>query len=328
MAAQLIKIAGRSYEILCDPNEEPYLTRAAQVLDDEATQIIASQPQIGEARMMMMAGLVVADKFENAHLDLEKLKKQSSNQPELDLARTRGEEARLTILKLERERDALKGQVKELSAQAQDARTKLLDKDNNDADLQSLSEKNKEMTTSLEAALAAQQKISGERDALSQTVEELSKKQSEIQEELDGAKSTLLLLQEASKKKDEIAREERETLERTQKALRRAEDERNLLKAEIHAAALKNAETPLQSSKEESLRSEESLGSETPSDLSDRHELNIVRSGSSDHDAEETSRELRKQMREAELTTEKLEAAKRTIDRMVAATENLVKKLD
>ncbi len=57
-----IHIGGRSFEVACQEGEQHFLTSAAKMLDDEA-QVLASQiGHIPEARMLLMAGLMLADK--------------------------------------------------------------------------------------------------------------------------------------------------------------------------------------------------------------------------------------------------------------------------
>lgn len=57
-----IQIGGRGFEVSCQAGEEEYLHSAAAMLDDEA-QILSDQiGRMPEARMLLMAGLMLADK--------------------------------------------------------------------------------------------------------------------------------------------------------------------------------------------------------------------------------------------------------------------------
>lgn len=57
-----IKIGGRAFEVSCQAGEEQYLHSAAAMLDDEA-QVLSDQiGRMPEARMLLMAGLMLADK--------------------------------------------------------------------------------------------------------------------------------------------------------------------------------------------------------------------------------------------------------------------------
>lgn len=57
-----VTIGGRAFEVACQPGEEPYLRAAAAMLDAEATALSAQIGRVPEARMLLMAGLMLADK--------------------------------------------------------------------------------------------------------------------------------------------------------------------------------------------------------------------------------------------------------------------------
>ncbi|MBC7133894.1 MAG: cell division protein ZapA [Roseovarius sp.] len=57
-----IEIGGRAFEVACAPGEESYLMSAAAMLDEEARELAAQIGRIPEARMLLMAGLMLADK--------------------------------------------------------------------------------------------------------------------------------------------------------------------------------------------------------------------------------------------------------------------------
>ena len=57
-----IHIGGRAFEVSCQEGEESSLQSAAKMLDDEA-QVLSDQiGRMPEARMLLMAGLMLADK--------------------------------------------------------------------------------------------------------------------------------------------------------------------------------------------------------------------------------------------------------------------------
>ena len=57
-----IQIGGRGFDVSCQEGEESYLHTAAKMLDDEA-QVLSDQiGRMPEARMLLMAGLLLADK--------------------------------------------------------------------------------------------------------------------------------------------------------------------------------------------------------------------------------------------------------------------------
>ncbi|MCV6586563.1 MAG: cell division protein ZapA [Marinibacterium sp.] len=62
MPEVMIEIGGRKFEVACQEGEESYLQAAAGMLDDEA-QVLSDQiGRMPEGRMLLMAGLMLADK--------------------------------------------------------------------------------------------------------------------------------------------------------------------------------------------------------------------------------------------------------------------------
>jgi len=57
-----IDIGGRTFEVSCQDGEEHYLQAAARMLDEEASVLTAQIGRLPEARMLLMAGLMLADK--------------------------------------------------------------------------------------------------------------------------------------------------------------------------------------------------------------------------------------------------------------------------
>ena len=57
-----IEIGGRSFEVACQEGEEHYLFSAAKMLDTEAGSLVEQIGRLPEARMLLMAGLMLADK--------------------------------------------------------------------------------------------------------------------------------------------------------------------------------------------------------------------------------------------------------------------------
>jgi cell division protein ZapA len=57
-----ISIGGREFEVACQLGEEHFLKSAAQLLDNEATVLSSQIGRLPEARMLLMSGLMLADK--------------------------------------------------------------------------------------------------------------------------------------------------------------------------------------------------------------------------------------------------------------------------
>lgn len=77
-----ISIGGRSFEVACQTGEEKYLQAAAKLLDGEASLLSNQIGRMPEARMLLMAGLMLADKtagleerLESAEQELVALRK-------------------------------------------------------------------------------------------------------------------------------------------------------------------------------------------------------------------------------------------------------------
>ena len=57
-----ITIGGRQFEVACQDGEESFLKAAAEVLDGEARLLTDQVGRLAENRMLLMAGLMLADK--------------------------------------------------------------------------------------------------------------------------------------------------------------------------------------------------------------------------------------------------------------------------
>ncbi len=57
-----ILIGGRSFQVACQQGEEHFLKSAASLLDTEAQALAGALGRVPEVRMLLMAGLMLADK--------------------------------------------------------------------------------------------------------------------------------------------------------------------------------------------------------------------------------------------------------------------------
>ena len=62
MSQVTIQICGRSFDVFCQDGEESYLKTAAAMLYQEAQKLESSGARITESRMLLMAGLLLADR--------------------------------------------------------------------------------------------------------------------------------------------------------------------------------------------------------------------------------------------------------------------------
>ena len=57
-----VTIGGRAFTVACQSGEEPYLTAAAKLLDEEASGLASQAGRMPESKMLLMAGLMLADR--------------------------------------------------------------------------------------------------------------------------------------------------------------------------------------------------------------------------------------------------------------------------
>jgi cell division protein ZapA len=57
-----ITVGGREFDVTCQDGEEHFLRVAAHMLDTEAAELVRQIGRMPESRMLLMAGLMLADK--------------------------------------------------------------------------------------------------------------------------------------------------------------------------------------------------------------------------------------------------------------------------
>ncbi|UZD92346.1 cell division protein ZapA [Cognatishimia activa] len=77
-----ITIGGRTFEVACQEGEQHFLQSAAKMLDDEARVLTSQIGRIPEARMLLMAGLMLADKSAGMDDKLRELEAKIAEQAE------------------------------------------------------------------------------------------------------------------------------------------------------------------------------------------------------------------------------------------------------
>ena len=83
-----VEIGGRTFEVACQDGEEHYLKAAARMLNEEASVLTAQIGRIPEPRMLLMAGLMLADKTAGIQDKLRVLEdKMAEKEAELDQLR-------------------------------------------------------------------------------------------------------------------------------------------------------------------------------------------------------------------------------------------------
>lgn len=89
-----VEIGERKFSVVCDEGEESHLLAAAQLLNDEATALKASIGRVPEARMLLMAGLMLSDKTIGLAWQLQAAEERVKQLEE----RLKGAEARVAVL--------------------------------------------------------------------------------------------------------------------------------------------------------------------------------------------------------------------------------------
>ncbi len=75
-----IEIGGRAFSVACQDGEESYLRSAAKMLDTEAAVVLGQIGRIPPERMLLMAGLMLADKTAALEDELRGLNDKIANQ--------------------------------------------------------------------------------------------------------------------------------------------------------------------------------------------------------------------------------------------------------
>jgi cell division protein ZapA len=83
MPEMTIEIGGRAFSVACQEGEESYLAAAAQLLDREAQVLVKAGGRLTQDRMLLMAGLMLADKSLSAEEELRTLDRRLADQKAL-----------------------------------------------------------------------------------------------------------------------------------------------------------------------------------------------------------------------------------------------------
>jgi len=78
-----ISIGGREFEVACQTGEEHYLKTAASFLDTEASVLNSQIGRMPESRMLLMSGLMLADKTAGLEDQLRALNEKLASQESL-----------------------------------------------------------------------------------------------------------------------------------------------------------------------------------------------------------------------------------------------------
>jgi cell division protein ZapA len=76
MAHVIVQVNGRPYTMQCEEGEEEHLRELAELLDSEVQRVKTNVGSVGDIRMLVMAGLMVADRLSEAIHKIQALEEQ------------------------------------------------------------------------------------------------------------------------------------------------------------------------------------------------------------------------------------------------------------
>jgi cell division protein ZapA len=82
MAQVSVTINGRVYDINCDDGQEEHVAGLAGYVDDRVADLARSMGQIGDARLLVMASLLISDELVEAAREIQGLKLRSEAEVE------------------------------------------------------------------------------------------------------------------------------------------------------------------------------------------------------------------------------------------------------
>jgi cell division protein ZapA len=83
MAQVDVTVNDRSYRLTCDPGQEDHLRELAAHVNDKVSALAESVGQVGEARLLLMAALLITEDYRGAAQRLE-----AQAQAVIDLAKS------------------------------------------------------------------------------------------------------------------------------------------------------------------------------------------------------------------------------------------------
>jgi cell division protein ZapA len=81
MAQVTIRINGYAYTVGCEDGQEPHLQAMAAEVENRINSIKALGGQSGEARLLVLAALLMADELHDLNITLDKLKSELARVP-------------------------------------------------------------------------------------------------------------------------------------------------------------------------------------------------------------------------------------------------------
>jgi cell division protein ZapA len=77
-----VTVNGRPYDIACDDGQEEHVRGLAAYLDERVADLVGDIGQVGDARLLVMASLLVADELVEAVREIEAMKTRTESETE------------------------------------------------------------------------------------------------------------------------------------------------------------------------------------------------------------------------------------------------------
>jgi len=117
MAQITVTINNRVYEIACDDGQEDHLARLGTYIDSKVTELSASIGQVGDARLLVMASLLIADELADVYGELAEARDALEAAP---AAQTHGDTPEMAE-SLAKNLELLAGRVEDIAARLESA---------------------------------------------------------------------------------------------------------------------------------------------------------------------------------------------------------------
>lgn len=123
MAQVSVRINGRHYQVACEDGQEAHLQKLAAYIDERVSELVRDVGQVGDARLLVMAALLIADELADAYDELEELRGVNTVPPPPDPETVRAAEAARNVAAAAEARAA----TAEMAAQAAQQRLAALE---------------------------------------------------------------------------------------------------------------------------------------------------------------------------------------------------------
>ena len=77
MGQLVVKVNGRDFPLSCADGEEPRIRRLAQYIDAKVGEFVKTIGQVGEARLILLAAIVITDELSDANDALQQERSRS-----------------------------------------------------------------------------------------------------------------------------------------------------------------------------------------------------------------------------------------------------------